>query len=129
MAENLYGYEAAEALGRSPNELLVEKNDIPLADAILQRTIRGESWSGQFPIKNKRGERFEIIANFTPFPDENGTVVGVICVSSDTRPYREIKSVGNISAPRRSASAKLGLDPQQPLQTAIASKISNLVSI
>nr|GEV10680.1 dual specificity protein kinase splA-like [Tanacetum cinerariifolium] len=128
MAENLYGYAAAEALGRSPNELLVEPNDIPLADAILQRTIRGESWSGQFPIKNKRGEKFEIIANFTPFPDENGTLVGVICVSSDTRPYREMKSVGNISAPRRIASAKLGLDPQQPLQTAIASKISNLAT-
>ncbi|XP_071708542.1 uncharacterized protein [Rutidosis leptorrhynchoides] len=128
MAENLYGYTAAEALGRKPNELLIEPHDLPLADAIMQRTIKGESWSGQIPIRNKRGERFDIIATNTPFRDENGTLVGVICVSSDTRPYREMKPVGNISAPRRIASAKLGLDPQQPLQTAIASKISNLAT-
>ncbi|XP_071698882.1 uncharacterized protein [Rutidosis leptorrhynchoides] len=128
MAENLYGYTATEALGRMPNELIIEPHDFPLADAILQRTLKGEIWSGQIPIRNKTGERFDIIATNTPFRDENGTLVGVICVSSDTRPYLEMKPVGNISAPRRIASAKLGLDPQQPLQTAIASKISNLAT-
>nr|XP_043614171.1 dual specificity protein kinase splB-like [Erigeron canadensis] len=128
MAENLYGYTAAEALGRCANELLVEPDDIHLADAILRRTVRGECWSGQFPIRNKQGEKFVIIATNTPFRDENGMLIGVICVSSDTRPYQELKPVGSISAPRRIASAKLGLDPQQPLQTAIASKISNLAS-
>ncbi|KAM0045693.1 putative protein kinase TKL-CTR1-DRK-2 family [Helianthus debilis subsp. tardiflorus] len=127
-AEELYGYTAAEALGRSPNELFVEPDAYHLADAIIQRTIKGEGWSGQFPIRNKRGEKFVIIATNTPFRDENGTLVGVICVSCDTRPYREMKPVGNISAPRRIASAKLGLDPQQPLQSAIASKISSLAS-
>ncbi|KAK1436336.1 hypothetical protein QVD17_02115 [Tagetes erecta] len=127
-AEDLYGYTAAEALGRTPNELFVEPNDYHLADAIIQRTIQGEGWSGLFPIRNKIGEKFVIMATNTPFRDENGKLIGVICVSSDTRPYREMKPVGNISAPRRIASAKLGLDPQQPLQTAIASKISSLAS-
>ncbi|KAK9079551.1 hypothetical protein SSX86_001223 [Deinandra increscens subsp. villosa] len=127
-AEDLYGYTAAEALGRLPNELFVEPDDYHLADAIIQRTIKGEGWSGLFPIRNKRGEKIVIMATNTPFCDENGTLIGVICVSSDTRPYQELKPVGNISAPRRIASAKLGLDPQQPLQTAIASKISSLAS-
>ncbi|KAJ0940658.1 putative protein kinase TKL-CTR1-DRK-2 family [Helianthus annuus] len=128
MAENLYGYTAAEALTRTPIELLVEPNDYALADEILQQSSKGESWSGQFPVRNKRGEKFVVIATHTPFRDENGKLIGVICVSSDTRPFREMKPVGNISAPRRIASAKLGLDPQQPLQTAIASKISDLAS-
>ncbi|KVH90180.1 hypothetical protein Ccrd_007779 [Cynara cardunculus var. scolymus] len=128
MAENLYGYTAAEALGKRPNELLVDATDFPLAEAILQRTAKGENWSGRFPIRNKLGERFLIIATNTPFRDENGTLIGVVCVSSDARPYQEMKPLATISAPRRIASAKLGLDPQQPLQTAIASKISNLVS-
>ncbi|KAL8216789.1 hypothetical protein R6Q57_023626 [Mikania cordata] len=127
-AEDLYGYTAAEALGRSPNELLVEPEDYLLADAILKKTIKGECWSGLFPIRNNRGEKFVVMVTNTPFRDENGTLIGVICVSSDTRPYREMTPVGNVSAPRRIASAKLGLDPQQPLQTAIASKISSLAS-
>ncbi|XP_024985501.1 uncharacterized protein LOC112521084 [Cynara cardunculus var. scolymus] len=128
MAENLYGYTAAEALGKRPNELLVDATDFPLAEAILQRTAKGENWSGRFPIRNKLGERFLIIATNTPFRDENGTLIGVVCVSSDARPYQEMKPLATISAPRRIASAKLGLDPQQPLQTAIASKISNLAT-
>ncbi|KAI7749733.1 hypothetical protein M8C21_015588 [Ambrosia artemisiifolia] len=128
MAENLYGYTADEALTKSPIELLVEPNDYPLADAIIQQSTKGESWSGQVPVRNKRGERFVVLATHTPFRDENGNLIGVICVSSDTRPFRELKPVENISAPRRIASAKLGLDPQQPLQTAIASKISDLAS-
>lgn len=128
MAENLYGYTSSEALGKTAHELLVDSNDYTLAEAILQRTAKGESWSGQFPVKNKLGEKFIVMAANTPFRDENGTLIGVICVSSDTRPYQEMKPLATISAPRRIASAKLGLDPQQPLQTAIASKISNLVS-
>ncbi|KAI3792236.1 hypothetical protein L2E82_06110 [Cichorium intybus] len=128
MAENLYGYSAAEALGKTANELLVEPNDLTLAESILQRTAKGENWSGQFPIKNKMGEKFLVIATNTPFRDEHGNLIGVICVSSDTRPYQEMKPLASISAPRRIASAKLGLDPQQPLQTAIASKISNLAT-
>ncbi|XP_076928869.1 uncharacterized protein LOC143592996 [Bidens hawaiensis] len=128
MAENLYGYTAAEALTKTPLELLVEPNDYPLADTILQQSSKGEHWSGQFPVRNKRGERFVVLATHTPFHDENGKLIGVICVSSDTRPFVEMMPVGNISAPRRIASAKLGLDPRQPLQTAIASKISDLAS-
>ncbi|KAL7595218.1 uncharacterized protein LOC111880996 [Lactuca sativa] len=128
MAENLYGYTSSEALGKTAHELLVDSNDYTLAEAILQRTAKGESWSGQFPVKNKLGEKFIVMAANTPFRDENGTLIGVICVSSDTRPYQEMKPLATISAPRRIASAKLGLDPQQPLQTAIASKISNLAT-
>ncbi|XP_076960037.1 uncharacterized protein LOC143636284 [Bidens hawaiensis] len=127
-AEDLYGYTAAEALGKTPNELFVEPEDYHFADDIIHKTIKGGGWSGLFPIRNKRGEKFVIIATNTPFRDEDGTLIGVISVSSDTRPYRDMKPVGHISAPRRIASAKLGLDPQQPLQTAIVSKISSLAS-
>ncbi|KAL8255951.1 hypothetical protein R6Q59_031018 [Mikania micrantha] len=128
MAENLYCYTAAEALTKTPIELLVEPDDYPLADAIIQQSLKGESWSGQFPVRNKKGEKFIVIATHTPFRDENGKLAGVICVSSDTRPFRDMKPVQNFCSPERTASAKLGLDPRQPLQTAIASKISNLAS-
>ncbi|KAL0376350.1 UNVERIFIED_CONTAM: putative serine/threonine-protein kinase SIS8 [Sesamum calycinum] len=41
---------------------------------------------------------------------------------------RDLENDASFSRPRNIASAKLGLDPQQPLQAAIASKISNLAS-
>ncbi|KAH0707513.1 hypothetical protein KY290_012020 [Solanum tuberosum] len=136
-AEKLYGYSAAEALGNDLIELLTDARDHDAANNIVQRVIRGESWTGQFPIKNKQGERFLVVATDTPFYDDDGTLLGVICISSDMRPFQEsgLMSMGvkQLEADTRFrartlTSTKLGLDPQQPLQAAIASKISNFAS-
>lgn len=104
----------------------------------------GESWTGQIPVKNKKEERFTAILTNTPFYDDDGTLVGIICVSSDSRPFREMRvdlvelsgvkhseRDSSFNQPKTGATItnKLGLDPQQPLQAAIASKISNLVSL
>ncbi|PSR97894.1 Serine/threonine-protein kinase [Actinidia chinensis var. chinensis] len=137
-AEHLYGYSAAEVLGQVAIELLTDPRDYAVANNIVQRVTMGESWIGQFPVKNKRGDRFLVIATNTPFYDDDGTLVGVICVSGDSRPFQLMKdtlsgtknseSDLSFNRPRSIASTKLGRDPQQPLQAAIASKISNLAS-
>ncbi|KAI3512377.1 hypothetical protein L1887_19692 [Cichorium endivia] len=116
-AEKLYGYTAAEAYGKTPTELVVEPKDASLSDYLLERTVRGETWSGEFPIKNKKGERFVIIATNSPIRNETIGLLGGMCVSSDASPYRARKP------------ARLGFDSQQPQQTSIASKISNLASM
>ncbi|KAL2464245.1 PAS domain-containing protein tyrosine kinase family protein [Forsythia ovata] len=137
-AENLYGYSAAEALGMGVIELLTDAQDFGVASNIIRRVMTGESWTGQFPVKNKRGDRFLVISTNTPFYDDDGSLVGLVCVSSDARPFLEPQAVisepkpleteSRFSRHRSFASAKLGLDPQQPLQAAISSKISNFAS-
>ncbi|KAL1084417.1 hypothetical protein V6Z11_D09G263700 [Gossypium hirsutum] len=137
-AEKLYGYSAAEALGQDAIELLVDHRDFSVAHGIVHRVMMGESWTGQFPVKNKMGERFSAVATNTPFYDDDGSLVGIICVSTDTRPFQDMKVAlsaekqadgdSAFSWSKNAVSAKLGLDPQQPLQAAIASKITNLAS-
>ncbi|CAI9776196.1 unnamed protein product [Fraxinus pennsylvanica] len=137
-AENLYGYSTAEALGQDAIKLLIDNRDFAEASDIMHRVAMGEGWTGQFPVKTKRGDRFLAVATNTPFYDDDGTLVGIICVSSDSRPFLEAKAAmsraknletdSSCSRPRSIASSKLGLDPQQPLQVAIASKISNFAS-
>lgn len=139
MAEHLYGYSAAEALGQSIMDLLVDPRDFNMAGDIISRVCVGESWTGQFPVKNKLGIRFSVMTTNTAFYDDDGTLIGLICVSVDVRPFQESKAAftaakqmdsdSSSSRARSIASEKLGLDPQQPLQVAIASKLSNLVSI
>ena len=135
-AEKLYGYSAAEALGQDAIELLVDPSDFAVAHNIVHRVIMGESWTGQFPLKNKMGERFSAVATNTPFYDDDGSLVGIICVSSDSQPLkvalsaeRQAEGDSTFSRSKNAVSAKLGLDPQQPLQAAIASKITNLVLV
>ncbi|CAL1413051.1 unnamed protein product [Linum trigynum] len=141
-AEKLFGWTAAEALGQYNIDLLVDPRDAMLAQTIMDRNGVGESWTGQFPVKNKMGDRFTIVATNTPFYDDNGDLIGIICVSNDSRPFQEV--IVDLSGPKSSeadssstracvrsstsVSAKLGLDSQQPLQAAIASKISNLAT-
>ncbi|XP_010024797.2 LOW QUALITY PROTEIN: dual specificity protein kinase splA [Eucalyptus grandis] len=137
-AENLYGYSAAEALGQDAIELLIDSRDFGIANKIVNQAMVGERWMGQIPVKNKMGERFSAVATNTPFYDDDGALVGIICVSSDSQPFQEPRvempevrhseAESSLSRLRNTATNKLGLDAQQPLQVAIASKISNLAS-
>ncbi|KAG5237111.1 dual specificity protein kinase splA [Salix suchowensis] len=137
-AENLYGYSAAEALGQDAIELLIDPRDYAVANGIVQRVSVGEKWTGKFPVKNKMAERFTVVATNTPLYDDGGALVGVICVSSDSQPFqgvgvalldsRNVEAESSYSRPRNIVMNKLGLDSQQPLQKAVASKISNLAS-
>jgi hypothetical protein len=98
----------------------------------------GEKWTGKFPVKNKMAERFTAVATNTPLYDDDGALVGIICVSSDSRPFQEmevalsdsrnLETESSHRRPKNTVMTKLGLDSQQPLQAAVASKISNLVS-
>ncbi|XP_058076188.1 uncharacterized protein LOC131224804 [Magnolia sinica] len=135
-AERLYGYCASEALGQDAIELLVDADNFHTATNIINRVTTGESWTGQFPVKNKSGERFFAVATNTPFYDDDSRLVGVICVSSDSRPFQELRVPLANTKPleaedsynRSSSVNKVGIDSQQPLQVAIASKISNLAT-
>ena len=136
-AEHLYGYPESEALGQDAMELLVDAHALDVANNIINRITMGEGWTGQFPVKNKAGERFLAIVTNTPFYDDDGRLVGIICVSSDSRAFQEMgipltgtKPSGSdytYNRSRGSSTSKAGVD-SQPLQVAIASKISNLVS-
>ncbi|TYG99599.1 hypothetical protein ES288_A10G207600v1 [Gossypium darwinii] len=139
-AEKLYGYSAAEALEQDAIQLLVDHRDFAVALNIVHCVMTGDSWTGQFPFKNKMGERFLAVATYTPFYDEDddddSSLVGIICVSSDTQPLQERRAAvlagkqpegdSTFSRSKNAVSAKLGLDPQQPMQTAIASELTNL---
>ncbi|TYH50660.1 hypothetical protein ES332_D10G221600v1 [Gossypium tomentosum] len=139
-AEKLYGYSAAEALEQDAIQLLVDHRDFAVALNIVHCVMTGDSWTGQFPFKNKMGERFLAVATYTLFYDEDddddSSLVGIICVSSDTQPLQERRAAvlagkqpegdSTFSRSKNAVSAKLGLDPQQPMQTAIASELTNL---
>lgn len=138
-AESLYGYSAAEALGKDICALIVDGRDISVADNIINRVRLGESWTGQFPVRDKKGHKFLVVATNTPFHDDDGTLIGVICVSSDTKLFMEKQvsiseaneqEAGQSSGePKISVKTRLGLDSEQPLQNAIASKLTNLVCV
>ncbi|KAK1617311.1 hypothetical protein QYE76_022828 [Lolium multiflorum] len=142
-AEDMYGYTAAEAVGQNAVELIVHPADYDSAKIVIQNIFMGKCWRGKFPVKNKSGERFFISVHNTPLYDDDGSLVGLICLSLDVRILEEIYSPSGSAesypsttkpqfhANNRPKSSSLNTDSlhsQQPLQSAITSKIATLAT-
>ncbi|WP_308120502.1 SpoIIE family protein phosphatase [Streptomyces bambusae] len=55
-AEELFGYRAAEALGRFAGHLLVREEHLPLVTRLFGDVLKsGDSWAGAFPVRVKDG--------------------------------------------------------------------------
>ncbi|KAL1190946.1 putative serine/threonine-protein kinase SIS8 [Cardamine amara subsp. amara] len=147
MAEKLYGFSAAEALGKDPIDILVDGQDASVAENITRRCSSGESWTGEFPVKNKSGERFSVVTTMSPSYDDDGSLMGITCITNDSAHFQDPRvprgrQEGETSFSRVTSTvasklgldskeavvSKLGLASQQPIQVAIASKISDLAS-
>ncbi|KAI3916851.1 hypothetical protein MKW92_042943 [Papaver armeniacum] len=107
-AEDLYGYSASEAVGHNVLDLIVEKHAYEEGKQIIHRSARGESWTGLFPVIDKQGRRFQILASDTPFYDDCGTLIGIICVTCDSQLFHETQTT---FTSRRKPSKKAAYDP------------------
>ncbi|XP_033146762.1 serine/threonine-protein kinase EDR1 isoform X1 [Brassica rapa] len=136
MSEKQFGYTAKEVVGQDPINVMVEDRDAAFAMNVAQRCVRGESWTGEFPVKSKSGKIFSAVTTCSPFYDDDGSLVGIISITSDIAPYlhsrislSKSKQGETISSPaRNSFASKLGINSHQPIQAALASKISDLAS-
>ncbi|EOA32904.1 hypothetical protein CARUB_v10016229mg [Capsella rubella] len=146
MSEKLYGYSAAEVVGHNPLHVIVDDQNAAFAMNVARRCLNGESWAGEFPVKTKSGEIFSAVTTCSPFYDDCGSIIGIISITSDVSSYlnsRILKAqqeeTNSIPAKNSFAfkigfnskgavKSKLGLHSDQPIQVAIASKISNLAS-
>lgn len=85
-AEGLYGYSAAEAVGRDITGLIIAPGDIPALNKITGNVFtRGKCWRGKFPVRNKSGDRFYVVADATPLCDDDGRLMGLVCLADDTQ--------------------------------------------
>lgn len=82
-AERLYGWSASEVMGRTVDEITPADVSRSQAEEIMHRLREGESWSGEFMVRDKSGREFPVMVTDSPFLDEDGQIVGMIGTSSD----------------------------------------------
>jgi hypothetical protein len=139
----MFGYSASEAIGRDAVELIVHPTDFDATNIVIQNIFMGKCFRGKFPVKNKSGKRFFIVVNNTPLYDDDGSLVGLICLSLDVRTLQEVFSPSATAQsfessakpdfhvhnrPKSGSQNKGYFDSQQPLQSTITSKITTFVS-
>ena len=87
-AETLYGWTAAEAIGRSILELTPSPDAAEQAAEVIEQLRAGESWSGEFPVQRKDGTTFIAFVTDTPVRDDDGEIVAIVGVSHDVTERR-----------------------------------------
>jgi PAS domain S-box-containing protein len=91
-AEKLYGWSAAEALGRNILEVTPAETSSAQAAEIMRRVSAGETWTGEFDVQRRDGSAFPAQVSDTPIHDERGSLVGVVGVSADISERRRAEA-------------------------------------
>ncbi len=91
-AEKLYGYSAAEVVGRSV-DLLVPAECLDELDHILRRTLRGESIAQYETVRVRRdGSRVDVSLSVSPIRDAEGRVVGASSIARDITERKRVEA-------------------------------------
>ncbi|HJQ09986.1 MAG TPA: PAS domain S-box protein [Gemmatimonadaceae bacterium] len=90
-AEKLYGWTAAEAVGRQIGDLKTSAFLRDHAHEIHQRAAAGESWTGEFLVQGKHGKAFPALLTTSPILDEQGRLLGIVRVSIDLTERRNLE--------------------------------------
>jgi PAS domain S-box-containing protein len=82
-AEKLYGWSAAEAVGRNILEVTPAETSTSQAAEIMSRLAAGETWTGEFEVRRRDGSIFPAQVSDAPIHDGGGNLIGVVGVSAD----------------------------------------------
>ena len=88
-AERLYGWTAAEAVGRSIRELLYQNPDAFLT-ATSQALEKGE-WVGEIQQFNRDGRELTIEARWTLVRDDNGQPHSILAINTDVTERKQLE--------------------------------------
>jgi two-component system cell cycle sensor histidine kinase/response regulator CckA len=89
-AERIYGWTAAEALGRSTREMM--NSDTKEFDAAKAELLKHGAWTGSLRQVNRHGERLVIECRWTLVRDEHGTPRQVLAINTDVTERRALET-------------------------------------
>jgi len=94
-AERLYGWTAAEVVGRRATELFhrTDATRLAQAGAALERAIATGEWGGELTKLNKAGRPLLIAARWSLLRDGLGQPHAVLCVDADITEKRQLETL------------------------------------
>jgi PAS domain S-box-containing protein len=95
-AEHLYGWASAEAIGKSPHELLHTDFPVPLAEIAGQRQQGG--WQGDLVHTRRDGTRVTVASRWTDLKDGRNHVTGWLEINRDITDRKAAEAARQLSA-------------------------------
>jgi PAS domain S-box-containing protein len=88
-AEELYGWDSQEVLGRSIMNFTVAAETREQADQHMAAVASGGAWSGEFQVRCKDGRFRTALVTLSAITDEKGAVSAIVGVSQDLSGHKE----------------------------------------
>jgi hypothetical protein len=111
-AEKLYGWTAAEAIGKDEYELLKPKFPIPY-DQLVQLLLRQDHWEGEVARVGRAGKSIEVLSRWVLFRGSTGAPMARLVSSTDVTDTNSIFSelrIAEAEATARATELKAILD-------------------
>jgi len=90
-AERVFGYTAAEALGRRSSDLKFRDRDpAPFFDG-KRIVLEHGDWTGEFRVTNKTGQEIDVLVRWTLVRDERGAPRHILCIDTDVTEQRRLE--------------------------------------
>jgi PAS domain S-box-containing protein len=81
-AERLYGWPAADVIGKNIVDVTPSDQAVDEASHIMAELRRGGTWSGEFRVRSRTQEVFAVSVRDLPIRDAHGELIGIIGISS-----------------------------------------------
>ena len=91
-AEVLYGWTAAEAIGRPAADVTPTTPSRAQTQAIESALERGQAWTGELEVRGKGERKLPALVTDAPLLDDAGQRVGVVRVTSDLSERKELEA-------------------------------------
>jgi PAS domain S-box-containing protein len=94
-ASTLYGWTAAEVMGRDILEINVSEIARSQAEDIMKTLAAGEVWSGEFRVRIRNGDAFMASVTDVPLSGDVGGVTGIVGLSAPSHSPTDLVSLVN----------------------------------
>ncbi|HEY0603626.1 MAG TPA: ATP-binding protein [Herpetosiphonaceae bacterium] len=91
-AQELYGWSAAEVLGRNIVDVTPSTMSRAQAIEVMERLRSGEKWSGEFEVQRRDGLAFPALVTNAPIRDAQNNLIGIIGFSEDLTKHKELQA-------------------------------------
>ncbi len=121
-ADELLGWSADDAVGRSVIELCLPGVDRRVLGNIIERVRRGEPWQGRLALRDREGRSFDLPTVELPIVDRRGELVGVVGMSVHDRQHSA--GIAVEQAQERAERAADRLDRLQRISATLSRSLS-----
>jgi two-component system, cell cycle sensor histidine kinase and response regulator CckA len=91
-AENLYGWQATEAIGKNINELVYQPQTLPQLEDIRTSLVQHGCWQGELEQITKQEEKIIVASRWTLMRDQDGQPKSILTVNTDITEKKRLES-------------------------------------